>query len=868
MASVLIHLSYIHVFLSSFLVFTFCNLPFSTLASTVLGNETDHLALLSFRAELTSQEANQVMASWNESTHFCNWVGVTCGKKHRRVIAIHLQSMELSGSLSPAIGNLSFLREVSLFNNDFTGKIPSEIGRLSRLRSLVLANNSFSGEIPANISGSLNLVKLDLAGNHLVGNIPMQFQSLSKLQLLFLYSNNLTGEVPRFLGNLSDLRRISALENKFYGNLPDTLGRLTNLTFIGFSANKLSGTLPLSIFNMSALTNIDLADNMIEGELPSDMGLNIPRLKVLNIAGNKLTGVIPVSITNASNLVRLAGNGNGFTGRVPNFDGLQTLEWLALNKNQLGSGEAGDLSFLSSLVNCTELYLVSLVENNFGGTLPKSIGNFSNLVTFALGVNQISGNIPPEIGKLAKLESLFLGPNQLAGSIPSSIGNLGKIRRLSLSGNQLTGTIPSSLGNLSQLINLDLGYNRLQGQIPSTVAKCETLQLIDLSYNNLSDTIPRDVFGLPSLSIFLDLSNNHLTGPLLLEKGDFENLGYFDVSNNLLSDEIPGSLGSCTSLTFLAVAGNLFRGGIPQSLSSLRAIEVLDLSRNKLTGQIPDYLGKFMFLTNLNLSFNDFEGKVPEGRVFKNASEVTLDGNSKLCGGVRDLQLPRCGTKHAVSRVLKVAIPLSCGILLLILAFFYVFVNKRRLAKKVSLSNSSMGDILLKLSYGSLYKATEGFSSTNLLGSGQFSSVYKGILEENETVVAVKVLNLQVRGASKSFMAECEALRSIRHRNLVKILTSCSTIDFQGNDFKALVYAYMANGSLDGIHQASTHKKYEKINECLTSILRIGIACSMELPRERMNISDVTIELHSIRDTFLARRTPREENRQINDEMI
>ncbi|KAK2980976.1 hypothetical protein RJ640_018060 [Escallonia rubra] len=438
-------------------------------------------------------------------------------------------------------------------------------------------------------------------------------------------------------------------------------------------------------------------------------------------------------------------------------------------------------------------------------------------------------------------------------------------------------------------------------------------------------------------------------------------------------------------------------------------------------------------IVTLNLSFNDFEGKVPAGRLFENASEVTLDGNSKLCGGVRDLQLPRCGTKHAVSRVLELAIPLSCGIVLLILAFFFVFVYKRRLAKKVSLSNSSMGDILLKVSYGSLYKATEGFSSTNLLGSGQFSSVYKGILEENQTVVAVKVLKLQVRGASKSFMAECEALRNIRHRNLVKILTSCSTIDFQGNDFKALVYSYMANGSLDGwlhqktlvdsgneekrgltllqrlniaidvasaldylhhhsgttlvhcdlkpgnvlldidlvahlgdfgltrilpeathafstsqsssigikgtigyaapeygmgceistsgdvysygillleiftgkrptddmfvnglnlhnfakvavpdrvteisdpvlfqneeeeetsrSHQVSTHKKYEKINQCLTSILRIGIACSMELPRERMNISDVTIELHSIRDTFLGRRTPREEDR-------
>ncbi|XP_039004313.1 probable LRR receptor-like serine/threonine-protein kinase At3g47570, partial [Hibiscus syriacus] len=72
-----------------------------------------------------------------------------------------------------------------------------------------------------------------------------------------------------------------------------------------------------------------------------------------------------------------------------------------------------------------------------------------------------------------------------------------------------------------------------------------------------------------------------------------------------------------------------------------------------------------------------------------------------------------------------------------------------------------------------------------------------GILEESGTPIAVKVLNLLNRGASKSFLAECEALKNIRHRNLVKILTAVSSVDFQGNDFKALVYEFMAKGSLD-----------------------------------------------------------------------
>ncbi|KAF5771155.1 putative protein kinase RLK-Pelle-LRR-XII-1 family [Helianthus annuus] len=102
-----------------------------------------------------------------------------------------------------------------------------------------------------------------------------------------------------------------------------------------------------------------------------------------------------------------------------------------------------------------------------------------------------------------------------------------------------------------------------------------------------------------------------------------------------------------------------------------------------------------------------------------------------------------------------------------------------------------------KISYARLFKATEGFSAENLIGTGSFSSVYKGVFDENGFTVAIKVLNLLRRGGFKSFMAECEALRNIRHRNLVKVITACSSIDFQGNDFKALVYDFMPNGNLE-----------------------------------------------------------------------
>ncbi|XP_028096521.1 receptor kinase-like protein Xa21 [Camellia sinensis] len=113
---------------------------------------------------------------------------------------------------------------------------------------------------------------------------------------------------------------------------------------------------------------------------------------------------------------------------------------------------------------------------------------------------------------------------------------------------------------------------------------------------------------------------------------------------------------------------------------------------------------------------------------------------------------------------------------------------------KLRLQNKKIvGSILTRMGI-CLLKATDGFSPSNLTGVG---SMYKGILSQSEKTVAVKVLNLQCRGASKSFFAECEALRHIKHRNLVKVLTACSSVDYHGNDFKVVVYEFMVNGSLE-----------------------------------------------------------------------
>ncbi|KAK9188355.1 hypothetical protein WN944_019756 [Citrus x changshan-huyou] len=735
--------------------------------SVLKSNETDQLALLQFKAKVT-HDPLEVLSSWNYSRHFCQWKGVTCSPRHQRMTALRLPSLLLQGSLSPHIGNLSFLGVLDLKNNSFRNEIPQQIGYLFRLRILWLNNNTFGGQIPDNISHCVNLESLWLGINELVGKVPGKLGSLSKLWILVIHSNNLSGEIPSSFGNLSSVEVLSAAANQFVGQIPEILSQLKRMRFIAFGINKLSGEIPFSIYNLSSLSVFDFPFNQLQGSLPSDLGFTLPKLEELNLGGNQFTGPIPVSISNASNLLRLGIGKNGFSGKVPSLENLRKLQWVSIVQNHLGNGEKDDLEFVNSLVNASRLALLLIRNNNFGGMLPETVGNLSTrLRILSAGNNQLFGNIPSGLRNLVNLELLYLEDNQFTGRIPGSIGDLQKLQTLRLEGNKFWGGIPSSIGNLTSLTTLIFSENMLEGSIPSSLGKCQNLISLDLSTNNLSGIIPTEVIGLSSLSIYLDLSQNQLNGPLPSNFGVLKNLGFIDISENKLSGEIPSSIGSCIMLVQLIMNGNFFQGNIPSSFSSLRGIENLDLSRNNLSGRIPKYLENFPFLQNLNMSFNHFEGEVPVKGVFSNSSAISLDGNDNLCGGISEVHLSTCSikeSKQSRSRSLKLMIPLS-----------------------------------LRVSYENLFKATDGFSLENLIGAGSFGSVYKGILDhdDHETLVAVKVLNLQHRGTSKSFIAECQALRSIRHRNLVKIITSCVSVDFQGNDFEALVYELMVNRSLE-----------------------------------------------------------------------
>ncbi|XP_059429304.1 putative receptor-like protein kinase At3g47110 [Corylus avellana] len=764
--------------------------------ATTLSTETDKHALLEFKSLI--HDTPSVLASWNESFQFCQWVGVTCGHNHQRVIGLNLKDLKLVGTISPHLGNLSFLRSLNLANNSFSGGIPSEVGHLIRLQNLNLSYNSLEGAIPVNLSHCSKLVNLDLHYNNLVQQIPSELGSLSKLEILSLSNNHLSGRFPPPLGNLSSLQQLWFAYNNLEGEIPGTVAKMTSLKFFHVGLNHLSGGFPASLYNLSSLIFISLCSNNLSGNLKPDLGIALPNLQELLLGGgNKFTGSFPASLANASNLQLLHISENRLTGNIPTiFRDLKDLQWLDASGNLFGNQSVDDLSFLTSLTNCSKLQRLDFSYNRLGGELPDSITNLSTQLTWLqLRGNFIGGRIPMRISNLVSLTQLGLDQNLLTGNIPASIGKLSNLNKLYLGANKLTGEIPSSFGNMTRLLALHLCNNSLVGSIPASLERCSYLQDVRLSHNKLNGSIPKQLLALPALSLVLNVSHNSLTGPLPPEVGNLKSLVALDLSYNKFSKEIPGQLKDCLALEFLYMQGNFFEGTIPD-LSRLKGIRYLDLSHNKLAGRIPSYMQvSFPLLQNLNLSFNNLEGEVPVQGSFSNATAIKVYGNNRLCGGIQMLQLPTCKRRKHVAFKLILAMVIAAAFCLTLLSLISVCLLRK--PEKKRLSVSSFGHYYQRISYQELLNATGGFSERNFIGSGNFGSVYKGILGSNGKSVAIKVLNLEKQGASKSFIAECQALRNIRHRNLVKILTACSSVDFEGKDFKALVYEFMPNGNLE-----------------------------------------------------------------------
>ncbi|KAM0028281.1 putative leucine-rich repeat domain superfamily [Helianthus debilis subsp. tardiflorus] len=327
-----------------------------------------------------------------------------------------------------------------------------------------------------------------------------------------------------------------------------------------------------------------------------------------------------------------------------------------------------------------------LQNNNFNGSIPRSLCKRGDLNDLDLSRNRLTGQIPNCFKNMYSLQFLKLRSNRLSGIIPSSIvGPFPVLSVLQLSDNNFSGELPVELWNLSSLLVLDLGNNAFHGEIPEIrktdkfddslwflreTGVSDSLWILRLRNNNFTGRIPRSLCKNVGLQI-LDIAHNNFTGIIPCCLGELQgmvdsNIHYMeffrdgaeeefdqvmkgttleytktwylvsnmDLSSNKLVEEIPVELTALQGLVGLNLSNNHLSGGIPNNIGNMTALNSLDLSGNKLDGPIPPNITALTFLSYLNLSNNNLSGPIPTGNQFLTFSTdpSIYAGNKGLCG--------------------------------------------------------------------------------------------------------------------------------------------------------------------------------------------------------------------------------------------
>ncbi|KAK2966967.1 LOW QUALITY PROTEIN: hypothetical protein RJ640_025502 [Escallonia rubra] len=347
--------------------------------------------------------------------------------------------------------------------------------------------------------------------------------------------------------------------------------------------------------------------------------------------------------------------------------------------------------------------------------------------------------VPQEIGGLSNLMEIILAFNSLRGTIPATMFNISTLQRdLHPINFQDHCHYIRAIHQLANLEGIYLANNSFTGILPYSISNDSKLTILDVGYNNFSGIVPNS----------LDLSYNNFFG---------------DVTDNI---------GDLQHLVRLSLEHNDLVGTIPETFQSLVSLETLDLSQNNLSGVIPKSLDTVLLhLKYFNVSYNKLHGEIPSGGSFGNFTSQSFLPNGALCGatqfGIRPCKTNSIDRLKSLRKVVIICVSSAISLVVLLLTFILLWIRcqkSKRLPVEVDLHPVAEH---CRISYREILEATNGFEESNLL-----------------------VFRLQQERALKSFHVEYDIIRNVRHRNLIKIITSCSN-----TDFKALVLEYMPNGS-------------------------------------------------------------------------
>ena len=241
------------------------------------------------------------------------------------MLELSIEGNNLSGSIPPEIGNLTYLEALSIEGNNLSGDIPPEIGNLSRLSMLSFGVDNLNGCVPSHLNHIFiqNDAGLPLCGESTATPMtqptapgaPSQSHANADTEreaLIALY-NAMNGPSWYIQDNwLTDLpvgdwhgvktrdgRVVElSLYNNLSGSIPPEIGNLSNLRALSFYSNNLNGSIPPEIGNLSNLMELDLSMNNLSGSIPPEIG-DLSNLQLLWLEGNNLSGCLPSSMMSA-----------------------------------------------------------------------------------------------------------------------------------------------------------------------------------------------------------------------------------------------------------------------------------------------------------------------------------------------------------------------------------------------------------------------------------------------------------------------------------------------------------------------------------------------------------------------------------------
>ncbi|KAI3890214.1 hypothetical protein MKW92_002674 [Papaver armeniacum] len=667
-------------------------------------HEQERRALLDFKFSL-EDPANR-LSSWLDDNRYrncCDWHGVGCSSDSSHVTSINLRNTvletfyydylidfnlyhvpppktALQGKFSSSsFVNISHLEYLDLsFNNFEESKTPFLFSSLTKLVHLDLSYSNISAPVSTPLTNLSSLRYLDLSCGSIDGDIhSVSAASCLELSSIKWLRGSLNLKVLRLRG--IDLHEAASSEKNF----AESISYLSNLRILDLSNCDLSSTdFPThEFYNLSRLSSLILSYNYgLEFHIPVQL-VNLTSLSILDLSYCGLQGSVPY-------LPQLTKFDVSFNNNLrPDLTRMFHHKWPKLQKLSISETNASGLVFPDSISNAPLLVSLDVSDCGFGGSLPSSIYNLSQLRSLDLSFNSITGDIHSSISKVHNLKflsTLDLSGNNLQGSIPKSICEMFSLHKLDLSSNNITGFIPSCLTNLKNLTafrvdgnsiegtvslisfindlnlkDLGLGSNRLtvvidrhfhiyskfkleylnlqscnlEGLFPTFfMCKLSYLMYLDLSHNHLTGVIPT-CFSKRNFTKF-DLSNNKLHGRLPLPPQAFytDSSSSFDVSYNKITGAISTDYGKrLSSFYSINLAGNELSSSIPFSICSRDSEynpEYIDLSNNKFFGVIPTSIGYSRNLVTLNLGNNNLTGNVPnELQQLKWLSYLQLNDN-------------------------------------------------------------------------------------------------------------------------------------------------------------------------------------------------------------------------------------------------